>query len=308
MFDPRKKLLAYVGNSSDAGILSQQLSERCHFRQERQWHPVQYFMPKAANGLYMQRLIPVSFLASGLSVLLTLFAVALLSRRNPSPVTPPSLGTAVTSEDQFATNEEALSFALEVFAAEQEQNGQWAQGTHVNAIDTTALVLLAYASTGQTHRQGKYQAVVQRGWEYLHANAITDSMHPARLRFGGRDGSPRSQALATLTICRLFAMTQDDSWHDVAQDAVNEFHDMHIGQAPQQMLRTKQHKRLLHSGKLEALRRAHFSGLTVPSDCIAVISEWQDTHAMSTPMPDVAVGMSSAKSWKDKECKTITYY
>ena len=70
---------------------------------------------------------------------------------------------------------------------------------------------------GYTHKQGEFQAVVQRGLDYLKRRALLIS-------YGNdlRDGSSMyGQALATIAPCEAYGMTGDKELKEPAQGALD---------------------------------------------------------------------------------------
>lgn len=134
-------------------------------------------------------------------------------------------GEIARTQGGNARTEAAVAAALRWLAENQEKGGHWdadshgagrelrvfghdRQGAGTNA-DTgiTALALLAFMGTGQTHLKGKYRENIQHGLEYL-------------LRSQGRDGNMAGEAktfaqmychgMATLAIAEAYAITGDE--------------------------------------------------------------------------------------------------
>lgn len=174
--------------------------------------------------------IPSFLLRAG--ILLTLVAVAL--RWPPVSIAPVARVPRFKSPEtaKLLTRDDATVFSFERFAAEQHEDGSWGprdaedRPMEPETTETTALVLLTFASAGQTHRQGKFAEQVQRGLDYLlNAAAVDNELLPQRLRLPAVGNTTRSQAIATLAIARLYSMTQDDQWFRALRFAVRELSD-----------------------------------------------------------------------------------
>ncbi len=130
-------------------------------------------------------------------------------------------------------SEAAVAHALEWLAAHQMADGGWdfdhtrgpckGRCSHPgigpparNAA--TSMALLPFLGAGQTHKEGKYKATVERGLAYL--------IKHMRVRSGMGDfmeagGNMYSHGLATITLCEAYAMTNDPGLLKPAQMALN---------------------------------------------------------------------------------------
>lgn len=221
-------------------------------------------------------------------ILLALLAVAW--RWPPVSVAPavqvprPESTETPTPAVGFAKQDDAILFAFERFTREQHEDGSWGphddagQAVEPAATETTSLVLLAFASAGQTHRQGKYKEQVQRGLDYLkEAGKVDDELKPGRLILPARGSTTRSQSLATLAICRLYSMSRDPQWARAAQFATNE-----LGWA--------RHRPQLNDAtpdvafwQLLGFVEAHMSFLEVPRDTVVDLQKWYVVRIRELP-------------------------
>ncbi len=249
----------------------------------------------------------VIWLLGGGSVLALLIAIAWSAWIKPPPLveTPPlpSVIPAATSPapSAFTTSEGADAAALARFASEQLLNGSWLPAASANlpepelvaVTETTALVLLAYQSAGQTQKTGKYKDVVRRGYQFLlNAAGVNDAMPLQRMRFPKHDSTHRSQALATLALCELYPFTHDDQLAVAAQQAINQICDsQHIpsgvwldsdgNNVPNEVI----------YWQLLALRQAHLAYLKVPAKNIQALQRWFQARPKTTAPPQWDAGL-----------------
>jgi hypothetical protein len=139
-----------------------------------------------------------------------------------------------------AGSEKAVALALKWIARHQLKEGPRAGAWNFNhglqnpgqssgygqfslAINgATGLALLPFLGAGQTHREGQYQQTVKSGLDFLVKN----------LKFSTPEGVPcgswhepqgemYSHAIATISLCEAYAMTQDPELAQPAQLALN---------------------------------------------------------------------------------------
>lgn len=134
-------------------------------------------------------------------------------------------------------SEAAVARALQWFAAHQLPDGGWnfdhrvgpcngrcGEGGRMTDCRTgaTAMALLPFLGAGQTHKQGKYKATVERGLYYLTSQMkITNhgGIQCGDLASGG--GSMYSHGLASIVLCEAYAMTHDKGLMAPAQLSLN---------------------------------------------------------------------------------------
>lgn len=230
-----------------------------------------------------------------------------VTRELPNETRPPAV--------LFTTNEDAVKFAFVRFAEEQQEDGSWGphndagQAIEPDTTETTALVLLALASAGQTHHQGKYADQVQRGLDYLlNAGQVDDELIPRRLKLPGQGQTTRSQALATLAIGRLYRLTLDGQWRRALQFAVTE-----LGEAGHWPAESVAHGDEAMIGENIFWQRAAFSELwmtklPLPHEAITAIVLWhraQPSAAANAPwLGNHFIGVHSSRHRTREELET----
>jgi len=121
---------------------------------------------------------------------------------------------------------DAVERGLRWLARNQEKAGSWSMkgpfddGSYSeNRIAATAMAMLAFQGDGNTHLEGPYQSLVEKGLRYL------IKKQSRRDGFFARDAPGHekayAQAQATIAICELYAMTKDSSLRGPAQAAVD---------------------------------------------------------------------------------------
>ena len=132
----------------------------------------------------------------------------------------------------------AVTDALKWFTRHQMPNGAWTfkhdvvcKGACGDACDpkfarsvngATAMALLPFLGAGQTHLQGEFKMVVQRGLLFLIQNGRLGSksgLQVLDLRDGV--GNMYSHGLAAITLCEAYAMTEDPALRAPAQASLN---------------------------------------------------------------------------------------
>lgn len=134
-------------------------------------------------------------------------------------------------EDEGGTeeSEQAVLRGLAWIAAHQHQDGGWRfnhhlspcrgcrhPGTAASTTAATSLALLPFLGAGFTHREGKYEQVVNRGLYHL--------MNRMRLTAAGgdlQDGTMYGQGLSAIALAEAYAMTRDNELRLVGQAALD---------------------------------------------------------------------------------------
>ncbi len=131
-------------------------------------------------------------------------------------------------------SENAVKLAMEWIAKHQLKNGSWnfdhrigpnsAERGSPNPGDfkhstraATAMCLLVFLGAGQTHVEGDYKEVVEKGLAYLLANGRRTS---DGLSFYENDGGLYNHGLAAIALCEAFAMTDDPRLAQPVADVV----------------------------------------------------------------------------------------
>ena len=127
-------------------------------------------------------------------------------------------------------SEAAVAAALKWLAAHQLPDGGWSfdhtigPGIRVSPNPgelrdarngATAMALLPFLGAGQTHTEGEYKQVVERGLYFL------QSRQNANGGFTESGGSMYSHGLAAITLCEAYAMTGDRRLAGPAQASLN---------------------------------------------------------------------------------------
>ncbi len=127
-------------------------------------------------------------------------------------------------------SEAAVAMALEWLARHQLPDGGWCfdhtigpgirvspnPGTMPNARNgATAMALLPFLGAGQTHKEGEYKEVVERGLYFLL------SQIKANGSFHESGGSMYSHGLCAIVLCEAYAMTNDRALMAPAQASLN---------------------------------------------------------------------------------------
>src|SRR5262245_33213251 len=146
-------------------------------------------------------------------------------------------GQMVAAVGGNSESEAAVAMALKWFVDHQNQDGSWSfdhrtgpcqgrcsePGTLSDCrTGATAMALLPFLGAGQTHQQGQYKQVVERGLYFL-----TSQMRVRReggMQVGDlaqTGGSMYSHGLAAITLCEAYAMTHDRKLMGPAQLSLN---------------------------------------------------------------------------------------
>ncbi len=136
-----------------------------------------------------------------------------------------------------ANSEKAVAQALKWFVEHQNQDGSWSfdhrtgpcQGRCSDAgtlsdckTGATAMALLPFLGAGQTHQQGEYKQVVERGLYYLtHAMRVKNEGGLQAGDLAQSGGSMYAHGLAAITLCEAYAMTHDRKLMGPAQLSIN---------------------------------------------------------------------------------------
>jgi hypothetical protein len=184
-------------------------------------------------------------------------------------------------------SEEAVWRGLRWLAAHQQPDGSWNfnhhlgacagrcrhPGTHASTTAATSLVLLAFLGHGETHRDGTFAEVVQRGLYYL-INRAVPTPHGLDLQ----EGTMYAQGLSAMALCEAYALTQDRSLREPAQRALDFIvyaQDKQGGgwrYAPGMPGDTT-----VTGWQIMALRSGQMAYLVVPEECLAAAARFLDS-------------------------------
>jgi hypothetical protein len=195
-----------------------------------------------------------------------------------------------------AASEKAVAQALKWFVDHQNQDGSWSfdhrtgpcQGRCSDAgtlsdckTGATAMALLPFLGAGQTHQQGEYKQVVERGLYYLtHAMRVKNEGGLQAGDLAQSGGSMYAHGLAAITLCEAYAMTHDRKLMSPAQLSINHiiYAQDPVGggwrYAPRQPGDTS-----VVGWQLMALKSGHMAYLVVDPKTISAASRFLDSTA-----------------------------
>ena len=183
----------------------------------------------------------------------------------------------------------AVAMALKWLADHQNSDGTWSldhtggkcqgrcehPGTIRDGLSAgTALGLLPFLGAGQTHQEGRYQQVVERGLA-----ALVQLGESSKNGISWRDGGTMySHGLAAIALCEAYGMTKDERLYVPAQGALAYIvyaQDPQGGgwrYAPRQPGDTS-----VVGWQIMALKSGHLAGLSVPPMTVAKASLFLDS-------------------------------
>lgn len=161
------------------------------------------------------------------------------SAQSPEERAPALAGRTAVARERLARSgggnqesERAVDLALKWLAEHQMEDGGWSfdhtqgdcggrcsvPGVLRNGRNgATAMALLPFLGAGETHRNGKYQNVVERGLDFL-VRGLGEAQQGMSLYDGGR---MYSHGLATIALTEAYAMTGDTKLQEPAQQAID---------------------------------------------------------------------------------------
>ena len=211
-------------------------------------------------------------------------------------INAPSIGLALTGREPgmkeallakyggTATTEAAVASALDWLARQQRRDGAWSlkgpysQGSFdENKTSATAMALLAFQGGGHTHNNGEYQDNVRRGWNALLKMQDQDG----NFYHGSEDGHRLySQAQATIALCEIYGMTQDDQFAQPAQLAIDYAVKIQSNEGGWRYRPGVDSDTSVTGWFVMGLQSALMAGLDVPNATLARISKYLDSVAM----------------------------
>lgn len=212
-----------------------------------------------------------------------------------STITAPEIGQALRGRDEgmkqallksfggTAKTEASVQMALEWLRRNQQSNGSWSlKGPYADGSQTedrtaaTAMALLAFQGTGNTHQRGEFKECVAKGSMFLRKLQDDDGNF---YHEGVRSHRAYAQAMATMSICELFAMTRDPAIQDAAQKAVDFAVEIQSPQGGWRYDPKSDSDTSVTGWYLMALQSARMAGLEVPSPVFEAISSFLDSVA-----------------------------
>ncbi len=183
---------------------------------------------------------------------------------------------------------DAVTLGLAWLAAHQHHDGGWrfdlslkdgpchGQCRNPGVVGTTTgatgLALLALLGDGQTHRQGDYRDVVDRGLYYLKAHAIK-TPHGIDLQ----EGTMYAHGIATLALCEAYGLTQDQSLRESAQHAVDFICYAQHSRGGWRYYPQQPGDTTVFGWQMMALKSASMAGLNVPSPVVNLAERFLDS-------------------------------
>ncbi len=181
--------------------------------------------------------------------------------------------------------EEAVLAGLAWLARQQRPDGSWSLcGPYTSGVPedwenpeaATAMALLAFQGHGDTHKEGRYQRNVARGWEWLlkQQDASGNFFHQ-----GAFNHHFYTQGQCAIALCELYGMTEDEKFKEPAMRAIQYLVD---SQAPEGGWRytPKTDSDVSVTGWIVmALQSARMAGLEVPQDTLTRVERFLDRVA-----------------------------
>ena len=191
-----------------------------------------------------------------------------------------------------ATTEAAVGRGLEWLARNQNRDGTWSLtgpysgGAHQeNKVAATAMALLAFQGAGSTHKDGKYQTVVDRAGKTLLEMQDKDGNFWPDLKgreYRSYNSNHRlySQAQATIALCELYGMSRDESLREPAQRAVNYAVKVQDAAGGWRYYPGQDSDTSVTGWFVMALQSGLMAGLEVPSPTLDRVSKYLDKAAV----------------------------
>ncbi len=181
--------------------------------------------------------------------------------------------------------EVSVAMALQWLAKQQQPDGLWNLqgpyengGSQENRLAATAMALLAFQGAGNTTTTGAHRTVVARGWKSLLAkqeregNFIAGSIPLHHSLY--------SHAQATIALCEIYGMSQDESF---AQPALQSLAFALAAQGPNGAWRYEPGKdgdMSVTGWFLMALKTAQMAGMKVPQSSFDAVERFLDSVAL----------------------------
>lgn len=181
-----------------------------------------------------------------------------------------------------ASTEAAVMLGLEWLARQQvKHTGGWSlKGPYrdgcpaENREAATAMALLAFQGAGHTHKTGKHQQVVARGWDFLLRRQDSNGSI-----FQGQDNNHRlyTHAQATIALCELYGMTKDEALRVPAQAAIDYAVKIQDRRGGWRYTPGRGSDTSVTGWFVMAFQSALMAGLEVPSPTLSQVSDYLDS-------------------------------
>jgi prenyltransferase beta subunit len=180
--------------------------------------------------------------------------------------------------------EAAVTNALGWLKRNQREDGSWSLigpykdgGSTENTIAATAMALLAFQGAGHNHLEGQHKTVVERGWTYLLKQQSGEGAFSAEAA-GGQ--FIYSHAQATIALCELYGMTNDDRFREPAIRAVQYCVKIQAREGGWKYSPGQGSDMSVTGWVVMALQSAKMAGLEVPSQTLDNVSKFIDSVAL----------------------------
>ncbi|QDT68724.1 Prenyltransferase and squalene oxidase repeat protein [Planctomycetes bacterium MalM25] len=195
-----------------------------------------------------------------------------------------------------AQTEAAVLAGLKWLQKQQRKDGGWslkgpyAQGSpNENREAATAMALLAFQGAGKlpTNSRDDFGRVVRRGWNWLLERQNEDGSFFHR---GGSNHRFYTEALCTIALCELLAMTGDEQYRKPASKAVEYLISSQSELGGWKYYPGPQSDLSVTGWVLMALKSARMAGIEVPSPVFLKIEDYLDTVSRAESMSDIDRG------------------
>lgn len=146
----------------------------------------------------------------------------------------------------------------------------------------TGLALLSYLGAGYTHRDGKYQQVVDRGLKFLRNAALKT---PSGSTLGASSpGMTKMYAhgIATMALCEALALTGDEELRPTAVDCVRYIVAAQHRQGGWRYEPRQPGDTTVTGWQIMALKSGHLAGIDIPTPVWTKAGEFLDSVATSS--------------------------
>ena len=172
--------------------------------------------------------------------------------------------------------EKAVSQGLEWLAKNQLEDGSWDlrkhQGSTKSNTAGTGLGVLPFLAAGYTHNNdGKYKQTVAKAVAWLLAN----QQDSGELQGKGDSQRMYSHGIAAIALCEAFAMSQDETLKEPAQQALNFIvASQHKPSGGWRYNPNEKADTSVVGWQMMALKSGEMAGLTVPSSSYELVKKW----------------------------------
>jgi hypothetical protein len=176
-------------------------------------------------------------------------------------------------------SEDAVGRGLGWLVRNQQSDGRWelhrgypdAGRTNLRTdTGATSLALLCFLGAGYTHQEGKHQAVVRKGLDWLKKIQKTDgNLHDWQEL--GRQTAFYAHGQGTIALCEAYAMTRDSALQEPTRKALQFIYDSQNEHGGWQYQPGAVGDLSVTGWQVMALQSARMAGFEVPEDVLARI-------------------------------------